>query len=63
MHLQKTHQILMLYLKDFSIQTLTTQDIEDSSDEGDEVGIQLSSNAMTTLGNEPLQVVPDIVPE
>jgi len=53
----------MLYLKDFSIQTLTTQDIEDSSDEGDEVGIQLSSNAMTTLGNEPLQVVPDIVPE
>lgn len=57
------YQILKLCLKDFSIQTLTTQDIEDSSDEGDEVGIQHATDTMTTLVNEPLQVVPDIVPE
>lgn len=57
------YQILILCLKDFSIPTLTTQDIEDSSDEGDEVGIQHATDTMTTLVNEPLQVVPDIVPE
>ncbi|XP_022160014.1 probable ubiquitin carboxyl-terminal hydrolase FAF-X [Myzus persicae] len=49
--------------EDFSIQTLTTQDIEDSSDEGEEVGIQHATDTMTNLVNEPLQVVPDIVPE
>jgi len=35
-----------------------TQEIEDSSDEGDE-----ATNIMSTLATEPLQVVPDIVPE
>jgi len=42
---------------------LTTQEIEDSSDDGDEVGMPNATDAMTTLVNEPLQVVPDIVPE
>jgi len=41
---------------------LTTQNIEDSSDEGDEVEMSHTTDTMTTSVTEPLQVVPDIVP-
>lgn len=44
------------------VPTLTTQELEDSSDEGDEVDMTHSTDTMTTLVTEPLQVVPDIVP-
>lgn len=43
--------------------TLTTQGIEDSSDDGDEVEMPHAADTLTTLVTEPLQVVPDIVPE
>lgn len=46
------------------VPTLTTQEIDDSSDEGDEVEMpHANSDPLTTLVTEPLQVVPDIVPE
>lgn len=44
------------------VPTLTTQELEDSSDEGDEVDMTEATDIMTTLVAEPLQVVPDIVP-
>ncbi|VVC40180.1 Hypothetical protein CINCED_3A020619 [Cinara cedri] len=49
--------------EDFLVPTLTTQEAEDSSDEGDEVEMPHASDTLTTLVTEPLQVVPDIVPE
>lgn len=45
------------------VPTLTTQEVEDSSDEGEEVEIPLAADTMATLVAEPLQVVPDLVPE
>lgn len=45
------------------VPTLTTQEIEDSSDEGEEVEMPLATDSMATLVTEPLQVVPDLVPE
>lgn len=46
------------------VPTLTTQEIEDSSDEGDEVEMpHATDNMITALVTEPLQIVPDIVPE
>lgn len=42
---------------------LTTPEIEDSSDEGDEVEMPHATDTLTTLVTDPLQVVPDIVIE
>lgn len=55
---------ISIFTKDFLGTSLTTQEIEDSSDEGDEVDMShATDDTMTTLVTEPLQVVPDIVPE
>lgn len=43
------------------VPTLRTQDLEDSSDEGDEVEMSHTTDPTTSV-TEPLQVVPDIVP-
>lgn len=51
---------MLFFQKDFLVPTLPTRDGEDSSDDGDEADRPHVADTITT---EPLQVVPDVVPE
>ncbi|XP_050542237.1 probable ubiquitin carboxyl-terminal hydrolase FAF-X isoform X2 [Daktulosphaira vitifoliae] len=49
---------------DYIPPTMTTHEIEDSSDEGDEIEMpNVMEDALANLVTEPMQVVPDLVPQ